>query len=873
MESQSTSEPPPASSSSSAAPAPAAPTAAAAVDDRTLRRKLKKERKMLQKGKLAKSTALDVNSLYGPDARPALELKMEKNRRRIETISVEDVQNLLLWVYTQASAPQWVFLKNRALVSGAVLLILREAAASQVVAAAPDMPFLRGLAQARTGMPRGHHWNRHRRELRGVESGLLYLEDSSAAKAARVDVEEEPAAPKPAPAPASASSSSEAAAVTERTPQEHAATVFSMCLRFSELHSNKFPVATASGGDAAAGSSSSFVLTATAAVSASSGELTLPPRHVATKTALADLRHYHAKTTATTAAGDSSASSAATADSAAAAPSRPRLLALDCEMCQTAVGLQLARVTVTGEDDAVVLDALVKPELPVMDHLTQYSGITASMLAGATATLADVQARLVALIDGDGGNSSETSSSPSASSPSVSSPSSSSSSPAVLVGHSLECDLQALRLVHTRVIDTSLLFPHPAGLPYRHALRHLVRTRLGRTIQAGHGTSGHDSVEDTVAAMHLVQSELQAALASADATAAAGADTDVSDVEEEEKEEGGAGGDAAAGKDEDDDASGPPPRKTIRMGDGDVAQAAAAAADALPSAAAARRHRKRRAEPQLPPHHFLRHFVRSGREHMMPPPPPPPAADGGVSVSASSSSRGVAATLAQLSGGGGKGGGPRQGGGGRRPRSLVALPALSDRAVCAGVSLVGSPSFLQAHLAGGASGISLPVSASPGDLQRVLAKASAEAVRLVAARRGSGGGGGSYVGPGLVVAEAVVPRHTGGGSGTGGGQDWRGLDAALASWSAGLPPGTVVLAVTQAKLGLGVEGGGPVAGAGGVDDGAAAAADEPAVPATEAAWGTTFMWVAPWDGASAAPPAVAAGSSAAAGEEGGDDDA
>ena len=42
-----------------------------------------------------------------------------------------------------------------------------------------------------------------------------------------------------------------------------------------------------------------------------------------------------------------------------------------------------------------------------------------------------------------------------------------------MVGHSLECDLQALRLVHTRVLDTSLVYAHPAGLPYRHALRHL----------------------------------------------------------------------------------------------------------------------------------------------------------------------------------------------------------------------------------------------------------------------------------------------------------------------------------------------------------------------------------------------------------------
>ena len=30
-----------------------------------------------------------------------------------------------------------------------------------------------------------------------------------------------------------------------------------------------------------------------------------------------------------------------------------------------------------------------------------------------------------------------------------------------LVGHSLENDLKALRVVHSRVLDTALLFPHP----------------------------------------------------------------------------------------------------------------------------------------------------------------------------------------------------------------------------------------------------------------------------------------------------------------------------------------------------------------------------------------------------------------------------
>ena len=53
----------------------------------------------------------------------------------------------------------------------------------------------------------------------------------------------------------------------------------------------------------------------------------------------------------------------------------------------------------------------------------------------------------------------------------------------LLVGHSLENDLKALKVVHSRVLDTVLLFPHPKGLPYRSALKVLAQKFLKRRIQ------------------------------------------------------------------------------------------------------------------------------------------------------------------------------------------------------------------------------------------------------------------------------------------------------------------------------------------------------------------------------------------------------
>jgi hypothetical protein len=69
----------------------------------------------------------------------------------------------------------------------------------------------------------------------------------------------------------------------------------------------------------------------------------------------------------------------------------------------------------------------------------------------------------------------------------------------LLVGHALENDLQALRLLHAKVVDTALLFPHPRGSPYKSALKVLAERFLRRSIQQGE----HDSVVDARTALDL----------------------------------------------------------------------------------------------------------------------------------------------------------------------------------------------------------------------------------------------------------------------------------------------------------------------------------------------------------------------------------
>ena len=72
--------------------------------------------------------------------------------------------------------------------------------------------------------------------------------------------------------------------------------------------------------------------------------------------------------------------------------------AVDCEMCETAQGLELTRLTIIDKDLTVLLDTLVKPKNRIINYLTKYSGITEDLLENVTVTLEQVQLAFMRLI-------------------------------------------------------------------------------------------------------------------------------------------------------------------------------------------------------------------------------------------------------------------------------------------------------------------------------------------------------------------------------------------------------------------------------------------------------------------------------------------
>lgn len=129
---------------------------------------------------------------------------------------------------------------------------------------------------------------------------------------------------------------------------------------------------------------------------------------------------------------------------------------------------------------------------------TRWSGITEKMLESVTTDLASIQSRLIGMME---------------------------SSDAILIGHHISNDLQALKLAHTRCIDTSVIYHNLQRPSAKPSLKWLTQRWLGRTIQAkgqtiadaktGHliEVLGHRPEEDARACVSLVKMKIEQGIA------------------------------------------------------------------------------------------------------------------------------------------------------------------------------------------------------------------------------------------------------------------------------------------------------------------------------------------------------------------------
>ncbi|KAG8041004.1 hypothetical protein G9C98_001992 [Cotesia typhae] len=154
------------------------------------------------------------------------------------------------------------------------------------------------------------------------------------------------------------------------------------------------------------------------------------------------------------------------------------MFGLDCEMCITTEGRELTRICIVDKQMNVVYETLVKPENKIVNYLTEYSGITEKLLENVTTKLSNVQQKIKELLPSD----------------------------AILVGQSLCVDLDALKMMHPYIIDTSVIFNITGNRNHKSKLQVLAREFLNERIQEKKG--GHCPIEDARAALKLAQLKL-----------------------------------------------------------------------------------------------------------------------------------------------------------------------------------------------------------------------------------------------------------------------------------------------------------------------------------------------------------------------------
>lgn len=146
--------------------------------------------------------------------------------------------------------------------------------------------------------------------------------------------------------------------------------------------------------------------------------------------------------------------------------------AIDTESVHTLRGLEVCKVSVIDPTLNVVYNEFCQPTSEIVDYNTIWSGVTKEDLQDVTKTYEEMRDEILKLFSAD----------------------------TIMIGHGLNHDLISMKIIHEKVVDTIMLYPHNRGLPLRRSLKEIAESVLGLSIQVG---EGHDSKEDAEVTMKL----------------------------------------------------------------------------------------------------------------------------------------------------------------------------------------------------------------------------------------------------------------------------------------------------------------------------------------------------------------------------------
>ncbi|KAH3662055.1 hypothetical protein OGAPHI_006236 [Ogataea philodendri] len=157
-------------------------------------------------------------------------------------------------------------------------------------------------------------------------------------------------------------------------------------------------------------------------------------------------------------------------------PPKYDAIGLDCEMCYTSRGFEMMKLSlVKFPECTAIMDEIVKPKGEVIDLNTFVSGVES--IPDDAMTWEQMLEKMARLTDEN----------------------------TVIIGHGLENDLNVLRIIYPKIVDTAILFSERTVDPRRKdPLKRLAWKFLSRNIQGGQ----HDSLEDAIVPLEIVKKRL-----------------------------------------------------------------------------------------------------------------------------------------------------------------------------------------------------------------------------------------------------------------------------------------------------------------------------------------------------------------------------